>query len=885
MRYPVIDVEHDSSIVKVTFIHSRGDMTQEELISLSSHLPASCVAEEVNQRLREQGTVVVTAPPGAGKSTLLPLTIMLGLQDGGRVLMLEPRRLAARQIAERMAHTLGQSVGQTVGYRVRFESCVSRETRVEVLTEGILTRMLVDDVTLDGVSVVIFDEFHERSLHSDLALALVRQARQVLRPDLRIVIMSATIDTAHICQALHAPLVKSEGRMFPVQVRHADEDVDPRDIARTVCRTLLEARRQHDGDLLAFLPGQREIEQCQQLLGDSIPHVYPLYGNLSPERQRQAVAPSASAERKVVLATPIAETSLTIEGVRVVVDSGLCRRLVYDARTGLSHLDTVRISLDMATQRAGRAGRVAPGVCYRLWTLASEHRMQEQRQPEIAEADLTSLVLDILAFGEGDPLSLPWLDAPPASRVAQARALLESLGAADEHGITALGLRMAALPCHPRMARMMLGADDEVARSLACDLAALLEEKDPLGEDAGTDLCLRLDALRSARSKGVPGRWARVARVAAEYRRLARVGEDNSPVCPDDAGRLLSLAYPERIAQAQDSIGTFRLANGDLARIDTADPMSAHPWVVVASLHSPGQGATAGSRGRVFLAAPLDVERMVASGDALAGPGALASERDRVAWDSRQGCVVMQREVRIGRLVVSSKPIHDAHPAQIVGIVCEAVRREGLTLLDWNAQVQALQRRVAQVALWHPDMQLPNLDTPHLLDTAAEWLPFYLQQGSRVRQSVAELKRLCLRDILWALLSYDQQQAIDRLAPTHIQVPTGSRIGVEYRLEAGAPVLSVRLQECFGMSQTPSVDDGRQPVLMELLSPGYKPVQLTQDLASFWQTTYYEVRKELKRRYPKHYWPENPQEAEAVRGVRRSGASAGATPVPSRGGK
>lgn len=848
-------------------------MTLDELISLSAHLPASRVAGEVNLRLQEQGTVVVTAPPGAGKSTLLPLTIMQGLPCGGRVLMLEPRRLAARQIAERMAHTLGEPVGRTVGYRVRFESRVSRETCVEVLTEGILTRMLVDDVTLEGVSVVIFDEFHERSLHSDLALALVRQACQVLRPDLRIVIMSATIDTAHICQALHAPLVKSEGRMFPVQVRHADADADPHDIARAVCRTLLEAYRRHDGDVLAFLPGQREIEQCQQLLGDAIPHVCPLYGNLSPERQHQAVAPSPAGERKVVLATPIAETSLTIEGVRVVIDSGLCRRLVYDARTGLSHLDTVRISLDMATQRTGRAGRVAEGVCYRLWTLASEHRMQEQRQPEIAEADLTSLVLDILAFGEGDPLSLPWLDTPPASRVAHAHTLLESLGAADGRGITPLGRRMAVLPCHPRMARMMLGAADDAGKSLACDLAALLEEKDPLGDNGSTDLCLRLDALRSARRGGALVRWARVARVAAEYRRLARVGENNSLVCPEDAGLLLSLAYPERVAQAQDSIGNFRLASGDLARIDTADPISAHKWVVIASLHSPGQGAPQGSRGRVFLAAPLDVEQLLADDDLLVGPGALATERDRVAWDSKQGCVVMLREVRIGRLVVRSKPIHDAAPSVITRIVCEAVRKDGLSMFDWDAQVQALQRRVAQVALWHPDMDLPDLSTAHLLDTAAEWLPFYLQQDGRVKQCTAELKRLCLRDILWALLTYDQQQTIDRLAPTHIQVPTGSRIGVEYRLEAGAPVLSVRLQECFGMSQTPCVDDGRQPVLMELLSPGFKPVQLTQDLASFWQVTYYEVRKELKRRYPKHYWPENPLEAEAVRGVRRSGAS------------
>ncbi|MDY4441467.1 MAG: helicase-related protein [Prevotella sp.] len=452
-------------------------------------LPASQIAVGVNEALHTNSSLVVTAPPGAGKSTLLPLTILSSLGEGEKILMLEPRRLAARQIAERMAQMLGEQVGETIGYRVRFESRVSKRTRIEVLTEGILTRMIVDDATLDGVSVVIFDEFHERSINSDLALALTRKAQQIIRPDLKVVIMSATIDTSNICAALQAPLIESEGRMFPVELHYADEDTDPRDIAATAASTTIEAYKKYEGDILVFLPGQAEIEQCYELLSKSqhftaspsqpintsthqhlttstsqptttTPHhltIHPLYGNLSPEDQRRAIAPSAPGERKIVIATPIAETSITIEGVRVVIDAGLCRQVVFDARTGLSHLETVRISMDMATQRMGRAGRVAEGVCYRLWTKASEHLMAEQRKPEIEEADLAPMLLDTAAFGESDAEALPWLTMPPRAGVFKAKELLTALGAIDENGnITSIGKRMATLPCHPRIARMIL---------------------------------------------------------------------------------------------------------------------------------------------------------------------------------------------------------------------------------------------------------------------------------------------------------------------------------------------------------------------------------------------------------------------------------------------
>ena len=887
-------------------------------------LPASQIAVGVNEALHTNSSLVVTAPPGAGKSTLLPLTILSSLGEGEKILMLEPRRLAARQIAERMAQMLGEQVGETIGYRVRFESRVSKRTRIEVLTEGILTRMIVDDATLDGVSVVIFDEFHERSINSDLALALTRQAQQIIRPDLKVVIMSATIDTSNICAALQAPLIESEGRMFPVELHYADKDTDPRDIAAAAASTTIEAYKKYEGDILVFLPGQAEIERCYELLSKSqhftaspsqpintsthqhlttstsqptttTPHhltIHPLYGNLSPEDQRRAIAPSAPGERKIVIATPIAETSITIEGVRVVIDAGLCRQVVFDARTGLSHLETVRISMDMATQRMGRAGRVAEGVCYRLWTKASEHLMAEQRKPEIEEADLAPMLLDTAAFGESDAEALPWLTMPPRAGVFKAKELLTALGAIDENGnITSIGKRMATLPCHPRIARMILATtnlttstpqgvhlsplgfcrlpEQEVHQqhlttstshhnntSLACDIAALLEEKDPLSETGGTDLTLRLSALRTARRKKQLGRWQRIAKIAAEYRRMAHTDEDNRDPAQTEVGLLVAYAYPERIAHSTNSIGGYRLASGANVQLDAADQQSAHSWLAVASLYS-----ATGTTGRVFLAAPIapdDLEKE------------FVKEVDNIAWDTKQGCVVMQREQRIGKLMLSQKPIHDADKERLKGIVCEAMKKDGLTMMAWSEKaVEQVQRRVAQVAAWHPEMALPDVSTEHLLSTAAQWLPFYLEEGGRVKTSVQELRKLNLADIIWNILPYEAQLEVDRLAPTHIEVPTGSHIRIDYRSGAEAPVLSVRLQECFGMERTPCVDDGRQPLLMELLSPGFKPVQLTQDLASFWQGTYFEVRKELRRRYPKHYWPENPLEAEAVRGVKR----------------
>ena len=809
------------------------------------------MAGKVNDVLSERGRAVVTAPPGAGKSTLLPLTILESVS--GKVLMLEPRRVAARQIAERMAWMIGEPVGKTVGYRMRFEHKVSADTRVEVLTEGVLVRRLVDDPGLEGVSVVIFDEFHERSLTTDVALALTREAQQVLRPDLKILLMSATIDTESLCRELDAPLVESKGKMFPVEVVRGKEEAKPENAAELVAQTVRLAHRDYEGDILAFLPGEADIRRCAELLGTALTptQVFPLYGMLSAADQRRAIAPSAAGERKVVLATPIAETSITIEGVRVVVDSGLCRKPVFDPQRGLSRLETVRISQDMATQRTGRAGRVAPGVCYRLWSLATEQRMALIRVPEVLEADLAPTVLDIAAWGENHPERLAWLTPPLSYALSQARQLLQSLDAVDETGrITPHGRKLAALPCHPRVAQMLLKADTPERKALAADIAAILEEKDPLDTpEAGA--YLRLKALRDARGSRREGRWSRIARIAEQYRNMVRVPEDNEDPDPFEAGALIAAAYPERIAKVwRDGVGRFCLAGGDLAAVDPSDPLAASEWLAVGSLN-----AAPGGVGRIFLAAPLGASDLKP----------YIRRRDVIAWDSRQGSVVARRESRVGQLAVSSQPLSDVPREEIDRVICEAARKEGMSMLDFSEDVQNLQRRVAAVAAWHPELELPDLSTETVLDRASEWLSPFLGKAT----SAAELKRIDLCAALWATLTYPQQQAVDRLAPSHITVPTGSHIRVEYRQGADAPVVRVRLQECFGLTDTPRVDDGRCPVLMELLSPGFKPVQLTSDLRSFWEGTYFEVRKELKRRYPKHAWPDDPLAADPVRGVRK----------------
>lgn len=813
-------------------------------------LPVAAIAETLNETLRTSAAAIVTAAPGAGKSTLLPLTMLCNFD--GKIVVLEPRRVAARQIASRMAWLLGEAVGDTVGYRIRFESRVSERTRIEVVTEGVLTRMLLDDPALEGVAVVVFDEFHERSLNSDEAFALTRQCQQLLRDDLRIVVMSATIDTAALVEALHCPVLESEGRMFPVDLIHTQEEADVQKVSQLTARTILQAHRDHEGDILAFLPGEGEIRRVEEMISGALEgtKIFPLYGLMSNDEQARAIAPSAQGERKVVLATPIAETSLTIEGVRVVVDSGLCRKMVFDVRSGLSHLETVRISKDMATQRTGRAGRVAAGVCYRLWSKALESRMDAVRRPEILDADLASLVLDAAIWGEREVEHLPWLTPPPKSALIHARKLLQSLGAIDGEGqVTAHGRALSKLPCHPRIASMLLTADTRERKSLATDIAALLEEKDPLAGNGDIAMSTRLDALRRERDIGRSGRWSRIIKVAHQYAEMIHTKEDNNTVNPYEVGALLASAYPERIGKAwKEGVGTFQLSGGDIVAVELADPLSSADWIVAASMHRKPGGV-----GKVFLAshvAPADLQ-------------SFATERETVFWDGKSGSVVARRERRIGNILLESRPLAGDHREAVLRAICDAIVKDGPSMLSFTDELQNMQRRIAFIAVRHPELELPSVDNDAVCRSATEWGPLFVGNAT----SVAELKKIDLREVVWSRLTYDQQQAVDRMAPTHIAVPTGSRIRLEYRLGAEVPVLRVRLQECFGLTDTPVVDG--VPVLMELLSPGFKPVQLTTDLRSFWQTTYFEVRKELRRRYPKHAWPDTPLDAEPVRGVRK----------------
>ena len=797
-------------------------------------LPVSAIAAEVNASLKVTPRLVVTAPPGSGKSTLLPLTILEDLPLG-KIVMLEPRRAAARQIAMRMAQMLGEKPGETVGYRMRFESKVSAATRIEVVTEGVMERMLIDDPTLDGVAVVIFDEFHERSLTADLTLALTREAQNVLRPDLRIVLMSATMDTEALCRALDAPLIEAQGKLYDVSVVNGD-DADISDCVPAVLSAVRKAYREQPGNILVFLPGAGEIAACADTLGDlSDAVIMPLHGMLPPAEQYRAIEYNPQGKRKIVLATPIAETSLTIEGIRTVVDSGLCRAVRYDPSTGLSRLVTERISLDMARQRTGRAGRLSEGVCYRLWTKAAEHRMRETRVPEITDADLSSMMLALAAWGGGEPEELPWLTPPAPGHIAEGRRLLTLLGALDKQGrITARGRKMASLPCHPRIANMLVQASAVGLGALAADIAAILEEKDPLGDENDADIGTRIDLLREQRAfkELRDKRFSRIARIAAEYRRMMRCDEDNSTATADNIGALIACAYPERIAMRQ-SDGVYRLPSGENVRLNESDNLSVCEFLAVASLGR-----------RIFLASPV-------SRDVLMD---LAQPHENISWNSREGRLVARNEMRIGVLVIASHPLDNPSSDVLAQTLCRAAVKEGRSMFDFNEDVTRLQQRIATVAEWHPELDLPDVTTEHLLTTASEWLPMYMGRATTVQ----ELRKIDICEVIKGVVGYELMQRADSIAPTHLRLPGGRTARIDYRPGNPVPVVSARLQDCLGLFDTPRLDGGTRPVLMELLSPGFKPVQLTQDLRGFWSNTYFEVRKELKRRYPTHRWPDDP---------------------------
>ena len=831
-------------------------------------LPIDAALPALRLALENRDEAVLEAPPGAGKTTRVPLALLDAPWLAGQtIVMLEPRRLAARAAAERLASELGEKVGETVGYRIRLDSKVGPKTRIEVVTEGILTRRLQADPALDGVGLLIFDEFHERSLDADLALALSLNGRELLRdePPLKILLMSATLEGERLSRLLDdAPVVSSEGRMYPVDIRwgrpfQPGEFIEPR-----VVECVLHALADQAGSVLVFLPGQAEIRRVHQSLQDMLGErsdilLCPLHGELDLNAQRAAIDPAPAGKRKVVLATNIAETSLTIDGVRVVVDAGLARVPRFDPGSGMTRLDTQRISRASATQRAGRAGRLEPGVCYRLWSEAQHDQLAAHGSAEILQADLAGLALQLARWGV-TPDQLRWLDQPPAAAFSQAQDLLARLSAfkaGSRDNLSEHGQAMAELPAHPRIAHLLLRGQGLGLAAMACDVAALLGERD-IQRGGGADLHSRL-ALISGESKtarGGQGGVQRARQLARQYRGLLR-GKAGAGVADPDhprwLGALLALAYPDRVAQQRREGGAeYRLANGRAALFAEVDALMKCPWLVIADL-----GSRQGQREeRIYLAAEFDPALL---------DDVLAEQVERIDildWDDREQVLRAERQTKVGELVLSREPLpgldDDARARALLGLV----RRKGLNLLTWTPELRQWQARVALLRQLDLDnagqSEWPDLSDEALLATLEGWLQPYLGKVSRLSHFAA----LDLSSMLRNLLPWPLPQRLDEWAPAHLAVPSGSHIRLDY--SENPPILAVRLQELFGLADTPRIAQGRQQVKLHLLSPARRPVQVTQDLANFWRTTYAEVKKDLKGRYPKHYWPDDPLVAEAT---------------------
>ncbi len=840
-----------------------------------SRLPIDEILPEFLSALKASPAVILEAPPGAGKTTTVPLAILSDpmLQEQ-RIVMLEPRRLAAVNAACWMASRLGEEVGRTVGYSIRFERKVSAATRIEVVTEGILTRRLQDDPLLDGVGVVIFDEFHERSLVSDTALALCRDVQTVLRDDLRIVVMSATLDGAPVSRLLgDAPVITSRGKSFPVDIRYLERE-PAGNCADVAGRAVLRALGETTGDLLVFLPGSGEIRRCEKLLRESLPPqepllLCPLYGELPFAAQERAIL--LADRRKVVLATNIAETSLTIEGVSVVIDGGFARRLRFDPASGLGRLVTVRVSAASAAQRAGRAGRLAPGVCYRLWTEHAQRTLIPFDSPEICTADLASLALDLARWGVVDAGSLAWLDPPPAAALAEGRKLLERLGGLDRAGrITGEGRRMAGFPVHPRLAHLLLAARGRGVGAAGCDLAALLSERDIFRGTRETldrytsdsDLLDRLEALADWRRRSAVGRGVGAAdsqvcrtvdRVARQLRRLLDVTEEETLPTADEVGILLAMAYPDRIArQREPGSDRYLLANGRGGRLSEWSAVRNHPFIVAVNVEGGEQGEGVIRQATAVSLAGLRREFA----------GAIVRQRV-VEWDEREGRVAAREEERLDALVLGSRPVAASGDEVCRALLAGISAGPGLAALGWTPQALQFRARIRFLARTLPG-EWPDLSDGQLASTLGEWLaPFAAGVRSR-----AELAKVDLLPALRSLLSWEQAKKLDDGAPPQVTVPSGSRIRVDYLPEEG-PVLAVKLQELFGLADTPTVAWGRVPLLLHLLSPAGRPIQVTRDLRNFWNAVYPEVKKELRGRYPKHPWPDDPWSAVPTKHTKR----------------
>ena len=841
------------------------------------NLPIYEVLPELRVQLASRKAIVLSAPPGSGKTTVAPLALLAEPWLAGQtILMLEPRRLAARLAAAFMARQLGEEVGQTVGYRVRFEAKVSSTTRVEVITEGVFTRRLQDDPELAGVGLVIFDEFHERSLQGDLALAFCLDVMDGLRDDLKLLIMSATLNTVAVSRLLdNAPVVMGAGQTYPVGVEYCRAgqlfNPQPREIAKQVAATIHKAMVEQPGDILAFLPGAAEIRHTQALLITALQSteiaIHPLYGDLSLAAQTAAVQPDPKGRRRIILATPIAETSITIEGIHTVVDSGWKRTPQFNPNSGLSRLTTQRISLAAATQRTGRAGRLGPGHCYRLWSQGEEHGLRPFDLPEILAADLSQLVLDLASWGVTSPEALRWLDPPPAAHFAQAQSVLHILGALDQQGhITSLGRKMAELSVHPRLGHMLLAAARYGVTAMACDLAALLSERDIIkGRDRSADIEDRLHVLAAFRTAGRAAAQPldadtdacrRVVQASRQLRehlpRPARNKTGDPEVLTATVGELLALAFPDRIAQRRDGgRGQYKLASGRGAVLPVHDRLAAHEYLAVAELD-------AGKiEGRIFLAAPLAKESL----PALFAPQLQWEEK--VFWEEQGGSVKAQRVLRLGEIVLETISLTNPSVEAVLDALLSGIRSRGFAVLSWNDKARELQARLESMRFWQPQAGWPDVSDTWLMANLDLWLAPYLF-GMR---SAEHLKKLDFFTLLATRLDWQQQSRLDREAPTHLTVPSGSRVRLRYT-PGEPPVLAVRLQEMFGLADTPRVGNNMVPVLLHLLSPAQRPMQITQDLRGFWGGAYHEVKKELRGRYPKHHWPDDPWQAQPTNRIK-----------------
>ena len=811
-----------------------------------SPLPIDAVLPELTAKLRRHNAAVLVAPPGAGKTTRVPL-ILAGepWAEGRRILVLEPRRLAARAAAERMAKTLGEQVGDAVGVRVRFDSKVSRRTRIEVITEGVFTRQVLADPMLTGVAAVLFDEFHERSLDADLGLALARDVQQGLREDLRLLVMSATLDGARVAKLLgDAPAIAAQGRAFAVETRYLGRDARP--IEPQVADAIVRAMRADTGSLLAFLPGVAEIRRTRTLLEgrlDPSTDVVALYGALGSDEQDRAIAPAPPGRRKIVLATSIAETSITIEGVRIVVDSGLARRPRYEPDVGVTRLETVRVSRAAADQRRGRAGRTEPGVCYRLWDEPQTAALEAFSRPEILSADLSGFALDLAAWGASAE-KLPFLDPPPRPALAEAKSLLTELGAIDADGrITDEGRKLIRLPLAPRLARMVVDAGAEGSARIAAKIAVLIGERGLGGDDL--DLRVRLDALRRDRSprardaQTAADRWAEIARQPTLQ------GEEAS------AGVLLALAYPERVAKNRGgATGAFLLANGRGAQVDAASPLACEPYLAVAEL----TGSAAA--GRILLAAPITLAEIEARF------AARIETREEIAFDPASASLRMRRLRKFGALALAEQPMPPVANEAAARALAEGVARLGIARLPWSKALRQWRDRVmflrrAEGGKW-----------PDLSDAALGADLAWLASVFAGKTSLGELSADEFAGALHARLSYPLPRRLDAEAPTHFEAPTGSRVPIDYDAEGG-PKIAIRVQELFGLNRHPAVAGGSIALAIELLSPAQRPVQITRDLPGFWRGSYAAVRAEMRGRYPKHPWPEDPLAAAPTRKAKR----------------